>query len=148
MKIILLQTHEKLGNVGDIINVKAGFARNYLIPNNLAQAATETNIKALKNWVAQQEMRDAKNRQNIDLLSKYLNKLTLKFELQAGDDEKLFGSVTSQMISDEIEKQGYDVDKKEIILSDPIKSVGNHFVEIDLGNDEKPKIKIKISAAK
>jgi len=148
MKIILLQTHEKLGNVGDIINVKAGFARNYLIPNNLAQAATETNIKALKNWVAQQEMRDAKNRQNIELLSKYLNKLTLKFELQAGDDEKLFGSVTSQMISDEIEKQGYDVDKKEIILSDPIKSVGNHFVEIDLGNDEKPKIKIKISAAK
>ena len=93
-------------------------------------------------------MRDAKNRQNIELLSKYLNKLTLKFELQAGDDEKLFGSVTSQMISDEIEKQGYDVDKKEIILSDPIKSVGNHFVEIDLGNDEKPKIKIKISAAK
>ena len=61
MKIILLQTHEKLGNVGDIINVKAGFARNYLIPNNLAQAATETNIKALKNWVSQQEMRDAKN---------------------------------------------------------------------------------------
>ena len=131
MKIKLLQTYEKLGKAGEIINVKPGFARNYLIPNQIASVATKKNIKSLESFLKAQELKEAKNRVNIEALSKKLNSLTLKFSVQAGEDEKLFGSVTSQMISDEIEKQGYDVDKKEIILSDPIKSVGNHFVEID-----------------
>jgi len=147
MKIILLKSHEKLGNPGDILNVKPGFARNYLFPQKIAQLATESNIKSLKSWVEQQEKHEAKNRANIELLSKYLNKLVLKFELESSDDDKLFGSVTSQMISKEIENQGYSVDKKEIILEEPIKNIGNHYVEIDLDFDPKPKIKIKISAA-
>tara|TARA_B100001013_G_C24272189_1_gene309322 strand:+ start:59 stop:508 length:450 start_codon:yes stop_codon:yes gene_type:complete len=147
MEIILLKSHEKLGNIGDVINVKPGYARNYLIPNKIAQVATTSNIKALKSWIVTEEKKEAKNRENIELLAKYLNKLTIKFELQTGEDEKLFGSVTSQMISDEIEKQGYSIDKKEILLEDPIKSIGNHFVHIDLGYDHKPKVKIKISAA-
>ena len=75
---------------------------------------------------------------------KHLNKLTLKFELQAGDEGKLFGSVTSQMISDEIESLGYSIDKKEIILEEPLKQTGNHFVHVDLGENFKPKVKIKI----
>ena len=74
--------------------------------------------------------------------------MTLKFDLKAGDNDKLFGSVTSQMISEEIEKQGYSVDKKEIILEEPLKQTGNHFVFIDLGNDLKPKVKVKISEEK
>ena len=77
-----------------------------------------------------------------------LDKLTLKFNLQAGEDGKLFGSVTSQMISDEIDKQGYSIDKKEIILEESLKQTGNHFVHVDLGEDLKPKIKIKISEEK
>ena len=148
MKIILLKTYEGLGKIGEIVNVKAGYARNFLLPNNIAQTATDYNIKSLETWIKQQELVEAKNRTNMELLDKYLNKLTLKFSLQAGEDDKLFGSVTSQMISDEIEKQGYSVDKKELILEEPIKSVGNHFVIIDLGYDFKPKVKIKISAAK
>ena len=148
MKVILLKTYETLGNIGEIVNVKAGYARNYLIPYKIAQIATATNIKTLKSWVKQQEIKEAKNRENNELLAKYLNKLTLKFELQAGEDDKLFGSVTSQMISDEIEKQGYSVDKKELIYEDSLKTTGNHFVEVDLGEDLKAKIKIKISAAK
>ena len=102
----------------------------------------------LQKEIETKQKKEAKTRENLEALGKQLDKLSLKLELKAGEEGRLFGSVTSQMISDEIEKQGYDVDKKEIILSDPIKSVGNHFVEIDLGNDEKPKIKIKISAAK
>ena len=147
MKIILLKSHDKLGNAGDIVNVKAGFARNFLFPEKIAQLATESNIKMLENWLEQQEKQEAKNRENIELLSKYLNKLVLKFELQSSDDDKLFGSVTSQMISEEIEKQGYAVDKKEIILEDPIKTIGTHYVLIDLDCEEKPKIKIKVTAA-
>ena len=148
MKIILLQTYEGLGKIGEIVNVKAGYARNFLFPNNIAQNATDSNVKSLESWIKQQEVQEAKDRTNMELLDKYLNKLTLKFSLQAGEEDKLFGSVTSQMISDEIEKQGYSVDKKEIILEEPIKNVGNHFVVIDLGYDLKPKVKIKITAAK
>ena len=148
MKVILLKSQDKLGNVGDIINVKAGYARNYLIPNKIASSATKENITMLNAWIKQQEIKEAKNRENLVLLEKALNKLTLKFTLQAGDDGKLFGSVTSQMISDEIDAQGYSIDKKEIILDEPLKQTGNHFVYIDLGHDMKPKVKIKISAEK
>ena len=148
MKIILLKSFENLGNTGDVVNVKAGYARNYLIPNKIASIATKSNIQSLEKWVEQQKIKDAKNRENLELLSKYLNKLTLKFELQAGEDGKLFGSVTSQMISDEIENQGYSIDKKEIVLEEPLKQTGNHFIYVDLGDDLKPKVKIKISEEK
>tara|TARA_B100000029_G_scaffold367110_2_gene360548 strand:+ start:889 stop:1338 length:450 start_codon:yes stop_codon:yes gene_type:complete len=144
MKVILLKTHDQLGKVGDIVNVKAGYARNFLIPNNIASVATDQNIKNLKIWIASEEVKEAKNRENLELLDKHLNKLTLKFELQAGDEGKLFGSVTSQMISDEIESLGYSIDKKEIILEEPLKQTGNHFVHVDLGENFKPKVKIKI----
>ena len=148
MKVILLQSYNKVGSVGDIVNVKAGFARNFLIPNKIASLATKENIKNLDIFLKAQEIKEAKNRTNMELLFKQLNKLTLKFALQAGEDEKLFGSVTSQMVSDELSKEGYTIDKKEIVLDEPIKSLGNHFVEINLGLDEKPKLKLKISAEK
>ena len=148
MKIILNDNIESLGEIGDIVSVKKGYARNYLFPKGLAQLATEKNIQSTQKLVEIREKKDAINRSNLEALAKKLDKLTLKFELQAGEDDKLFGSVTSQMISDEIEKQGYSVDKKEIISEESIKSIGNHFVIIDLGYDFKPKVKIKISAAK
>ncbi len=148
MKVILLKSHNSLGNIGDIVSVKSGYARNYLLPNKIASIATDESIKNLKIWIEQQSTKEAKNRENLELLAKYLDKLTIKFELQAGEDGKLFGSVTSQMISDEIENKGYSVDKKEIVLEEPLKQTGNHFVHIDLGNDLKPKIKIKISEDK
>ena len=148
MKIILLKTQENLGQIGEIVNVKSGYARNFLIPNKIAQIATDNNIKSLKAWLGQQEIKEAKNRENKELLVKYLNKLTLKFELQAGEEDKLFGSVTTQMISEELEQKGYSVDKKELILEEPIKATGNHFVEVDFGDDLKAKIKIKVTAAK
>ena len=148
MKIILLKSQDNLGSVGDIVNVKDGYARNFLIPNKIASIASKENISSLQSWIEQESKKEANNRKNLELLAKYLDKLTLKFNLQAGEDGKLFGSVTSQMISDEIDKQGYSVDKKEIILEESLKQTGNHFVHVDLGEDLKPKIKIKISEEK
>ena len=148
MKIILLQTHENLGNVGDVVNVKPGYARNYLFPNRIASAATKQNIKSLEAFIKVQEIKEAKNRTNLEALSKKLNTLTLKFDVQVGEDEKLFGSVTSQMISEELSKKGYTIDKKEINLEEPIKSLGNYKIEIDLEYDLETKIKIKVNAAK
>tara|TARA_Y100001970_G_scaffold132575_1_gene163626 strand:- start:14832 stop:15281 length:450 start_codon:yes stop_codon:yes gene_type:complete len=147
MKIILLQSHDKLGNVGDIVNVKPGFARNYLIPNGIGSIATKQNIKSLEVFLKSQETKEAKNRVNIEALSKKLNSLTLKFSVNTGEEDKMFGSITSQMISDELAKQEYVIDKKEIVLDEPIKSLGSHKVAINLGYELETKIKIKVSAA-
>jgi len=148
MKIILLQSYENLGKVGEIINVKPGFARNYLIPNRIASLATKQNIKSLEVFLKAQETKEAKNRINLEALSKKLNLLTLKFSVNIGEDDKMFGSITSQMISDELEKEGYTVDKKEIILEEPIKSSGSYKVIINLGYELDTKIKIKVLASK
>jgi len=148
MKIILNENIESLGKIGDIVSVKKGYARNYLIPNSLAQLATEKNIQSTQKLIELREKKDAINRSNLEALAKKLDKLTLKFELQAGEDDKLFGSVTSANISDAIDKEGYRVDKKEIKLDEPIKHLGNHFVEIQLGHELSAKVKIKISPTK
>jgi large subunit ribosomal protein L9 len=147
MKIILLQSHDKLGKVGDIVNVKPGFARNYLIPNGIGSIATKQNIKSLEVFLKSQETKEAKNRVNIEALSKKLNSLTLKFSVNTGEEDKMFGSITSQMISDELAKQEYMIDKKEIVLDEPIKSLGSHKVAINLGYELETKIKIKVSAS-
>ena len=148
MKVILLQSNEHLGEIGEIVNVKSGYARNFLIPNKMASIATEENIAYFKKWIESEKIKEAKTRANIELLAKQLDKMTLKFTLKAGENDKLFGSVTSQMISDEIEKLGYSIDKKEIVLDESLKEIGNHFVHINLGEDLKPKVKIKIQAEK
>ena len=146
MKIILLKSYDSLGNVGDIVNVKPGYARNFLFPNEIATVASDANRKKLDSFLKAQELKEAKERTNMDLLYKQLNKLTLKFSLESGDDDKLFGSVTSQMIIDELSSQGFNIDKKEIEIEDSIKTLGNHFIHINLGHDLKAKVKIKVSS--
>ena len=148
MKIILLKSHENLGNVGDIVNVKPGFARNYLFPNEIATVASESNRKKLDSFLKAQELKEAKNRTNMELLFKQLNKVTLKFELESGEDDKLFGSVTSQMIIDALADLGYTVDKKEIIIDESIKTLGSHFIHINLDYELKAKVKVKVSSKK
>ena len=115
----------------------------YIIPPKL----TKQNIKSLELFLKSQELKEAKNRVNLEALSKKLNSLTLKFSVNAGEDEKMFGSVTSQMIADELEKQEYIINKKEIVLEEPIKSLGSHKIEINLGYELETKIKIKVSAS-
>ena len=148
MKIILIENIEALGEIGEIVSVKKGYARNYLFPRGFAQLATEKNIKSTQKLVELREQKDAINRSNLEALAKKLDKLTLKFELEAGEDDKLFGSVTSTMIADAIDEEGYKVDKKEIQLDEPIKHIGNHFVEVHLASELSAKIKIKVSPIK
>ena len=147
MQIILNQDVETLGKAGEIITVKPGFARNYLIPQGIATMATKKNIEATQKVIEIQERKDARTRTNLEALAERLNKLTLKFELQAGeDDDKLFGSVTNIMIAEAIAEKGYTVDRKEIEMKETIKSVGNHYVVVKLGNGFSGRIKIKVSA--
>ena len=146
MQIILNQDVETLGKAGEIITVKPGFARNYLIPQGMATMATKNNIEAIQKSIETQDRKDARTRTNLEALAERLNKLTLKFELQAGEDDKLFGSVTNIMIAEAIAEKGYIVDRKEIEMGEAIKSVGNHFVVVKLGNGFSGRIKIKVAA--
>ena len=146
MKIILIQDVESLGKIGESVNVKPGYARNFLIPNKLALSATEENLKSIEGMLKQQELKNAKERSNLESLVKVLDKVTLKFDLKAGEEGKLFGSVTSQMISDELSNQGLNVNKKEIVLEDSIKELGSHKVSINLGEDLSATIKVKVNA--
>ena len=146
MKVILLENLKKIGSIGEVIDVKRGYARNYLVPKKLALFATEQNMKSIESMIKQQEIKQAKERSNLESLAKILDKLTLKFELKAGEEGKLFGSVTSQMIREELANQKLEVDKKEIILEEPIKEVGSHKVSVDLGEGISASIKVKVSA--
>ena len=145
MKVILIQDVDNLGKIGDSVNVKNGYARNFLIPNKLALFANDQNMKSIESMLKQQELKNAKERSNLESLSKVLDKVTLKFELKAGEEGKLFGSVTSQMISDELAKQDLNVDKKEVVLDEPIKELGKHKVSIDLGENLLASIQIKVN---
>ena len=145
MKVVLIQDVENLGKIGDSVNVKNGYARNFLIPQKLALLASKQNMNSINALLKQQEMKNAKERTNLESLVAVLNKTTLKFSLEAGDEGKLFGSVTSQMISDELNSQGIQIDKKEIDLEDSIKETGSHKVNINLGNDLTGIVKIKIN---
>ena len=146
MKIILNQNLENLGNAGEIISVKDGYARNYLIPKGWAKIATKNNVIATQNDIKRKQIKDAKTRENLEALGKQLDKLSLKFELKAGEEGKLFGSVTSQMIVDEIKEKGFTVDKKEIEILETINHVGKYFVNVKLGQGFAGKVKIKVSA--
>ena len=148
MKIILNEKIDTLGDAGQIVSVKNGYARNYLIPKGLATLATDKNIKQIETMLEEQANRDARTHSNLELLAEKLNKMTLKFSLKAGEDDKLFGSVTSSMITEEIINNGYSLDKKDIIIEEPIKTIGNHFVNIRLSADINAKIKVKVSAEK
>ena len=146
MQIILNQDVSTLGKAGEIITVKPGFARNYLIPHGIATMATKKNIEVINNNLEIQERKDAKARTNLEALAERLNKLTLKFELKAGEDDKLFGSVTNIMIAEAIAEKGYTVDRKEIEMDETIKSIGNHYVVVKLGSGFSGRIKIKVTA--
>ena len=148
MKVILNKTVDGLGGEGDVVAVKDGFARNYLLPRGIAKNATNSNIAAIQREIEDRQVREAKTRENMEALTKQLDKLSLKFELVAGEDDRLFGSVTSQMISDAITEKGYTVDKKEIEIPEPIKHVGKYFVHVKFGPELDSKIKVKVTAKK
>ena len=144
MKIILKKTYDKLGNPGDLITVKDGFARNYLIPKGVAEVATKKNIERLKVELEKIAEQEAKARTNLESMANQLSKLTLKFELKAGEEGKLFGSVTSNMIADAIVEKGFDVKKKEIEILDAIKTEGNHFIDVKLDKGFSGRVKVKV----
>lgn len=133
MEVIMKETIDTLGEVGEIVNVKPGYGRNYLIPQEKAVPATKENRLIRDRNLAAIEAQREQQRKTDNELTKKLAGTVIKIEKRVGPDGKLYGSVTAADIADELEKLGMKIDKKKIILEDPIKTIGEHTISIKTG---------------
>ena len=145
MKIILARDYEKLGNAGDIVNVKDGFATNFLIPNNIALSATRGNINQMEIVKKSLVKKEVKNIEDAKQVVTLLADLKLTFTVNSSPEGKLYGSITNKDIAEKIlEERKVEVDKKKIELAEHIKEVGEYDVEVRLYKDVKAEIKIVV----
>lgn len=144
MKIILCQTIDRLGKAGDCVNVKEGYARNYLFPKNLAKEATPGNIKSLESLKKKQAIEDENKLKDARALAEKIAALSITISAKAGEEEKLFGAVTSDMVSKALEPEGISVDKKDIIIDDPIKKLGVYQIGVKLHPEVKATLRVWI----
>lgn len=142
MKIILRQDHQKLGKVGDVVDVKDGFARNFLIPRNIGYQATAGNMRALEEEKKQHGLRQGKEKTRAQKLAAELEKASVTLKMKVGEDEKLFGSVTSQMIAEALAEKGFTIDKRVIDTEEQIKALGIYPVSVKLHPEVETKVKV------
>jgi large subunit ribosomal protein L9 len=135
MEVILREEIGKLGRRGDVVKVAAGYARNYLLPNRLAVAATEGNKKIVEQERQAHLRRDAKEAADAGELGKLLGSAEVTITQKAGENDQLFGSVTATDISVALEKQGYTIDRRKVHLEEPIKTLGDFKVSVRLHRD-------------
>ena len=142
MKVILREDVADLGDAGQVIEVKSGYGRNYLIPRNLAIPATRANIKAIDEVTKQKDQRDRKDRREAEIVKERIEKLSLSVEVLVGEEDKLFGSVTTADIAELLEKDGVLVDKRSIVLDEPIKSLGVYTIPLKVAKDVTANLKL------
>jgi len=142
MKVILRDDIEKLGAVGDIVEVADGFGRNYLLPRNLAVRATKGNLRSIEEIRKQKQFRDNKKKKEAEKIKDKLEKLSLTAEVQTGEDDKVFGSVTAANIASILAEQGFEIDRRKIQLDDPLKALGVYTIEVKLAKDVTAAIKL------
>ncbi|MEJ2697750.1 MAG: 50S ribosomal protein L9 [Candidatus Sulfobium sp.] len=144
MKVFLKEDVKHVGDMGDVVNVADGYARNYLIPKNLAVEANTRNIKEFEHHKRIIQEKAAKVRDASKSLAEKLSSLTLTIRAKAGEEDKLFGSVTSMDISEALKAEGYDIDKKRISTEEPIKRLGEHTVEVKVLADISAHVKVNV----
>ena len=142
MKIILKEDFENLGKVGEVVEVKAGFARNYLIPKQVALQATQQNLKIIDQEKARNKIKLSKDMRDAELLAEKLKEVSLTANVQVGEEDKIFGAVTSQNISELLSSKGFEIDKRKIQLEEPLKALGVFEVPIKLHTEVEAKIKV------
>ena len=135
MEVILLKTVPPLGNRGDKVKVKAGYARNYLLPRKFAIAANDPNLRIFKEEEKLIERRDLRDLQAAKQKAATMLDLSCTIPAQVGEEDKLYGSVSAGDIATALKNQGVEVDRKQIVLEEPIKKIGVYTVEIKLHNE-------------
>lgn len=144
MKVILKENIDSLGKKGDIVNVAAGYGRNYLIPKKLALQVTATNMKMIEKKQAALRKGLEKDMASFQSLVQQLNEVTLTFTRKAGDRDAIFGSVSVADVKEALEKLNFNIEKKKILLDDPIKKLGNFTVPIKVFQEERAEVKIEV----
>ena len=142
VKVILREDVGRLGNAGELVSVKPGFARNFLVPQGKATLATDSNIKELEHNQRVIAERLARELKDLRATSHKLKSMVVEVEKRAGDDGKLFGSVTSANIADLIEEKGVKLDRRKIQMPESIKEVGEHTIAIKLHSEVETSVKL------
>ena len=142
MDIILLQRVEKLGQMGEVVNVKPGYARNYLLPQKKALRATKENVAEFEQRRTQLEADNLDRRQEAEHVAGRLDGLSIVLTRQASDSDQLYGSVTTRDIADKVTEAGFTIDRRQVELDRPIKTVGLHQVRIRLH----PEVAVEVTA--
>ncbi len=132
MKVILVEDVEKLGVLGDVVEVARGYARNYLFPRALAIEANDTNMKALEVRKRKREKQEAKLREEMKEAAEKINGLSPTIVMQAGEEDKLFGTVTTEQVAEAFSLEGITLDKKQIEIPEPIKKLGVYQINVKL----------------
>ncbi|MCL5022640.1 MAG: 50S ribosomal protein L9 [Nitrospirae bacterium] len=146
MKVILQEDVKNLGRMGEVVNVADGFARNYLIPRKLGVEANVNNIKALDHEKRKIEEKAKKMRNDAQGQAERLSATTLTLSAKAGEEEKLFGSITSMDIAEALKKEGFEIDKKKILLEEPIKRIGSYSVGVKIHHEIIAQVQVKVVA--
>lgn len=147
VKLILREDVPSLGDAGELVSVKPGYARNFLLPRGKAILATEGNLKELEHHKRVVGERVARERKDLEAQRDRIQAHVIEISAQAGEEGKLFGSVTAIQIAEALAAKGVEVDRRKIVLEEPIKEVGEHSVPLRLRKDVVAQIKVKVVAA-
>jgi large subunit ribosomal protein L9 len=142
MKVILKKDFENLGKAGDVVQVKNGYARNYLVPRGIALAASERNMRILEEEAKLDARREVKNKREAEIKAGELEKISVTASVPVGEEDKVFGSVTAQDIADLMKEKGFEIDKRKIVLDEPIKALGVYTVPVKLHAEVEGRIRV------
>jgi large subunit ribosomal protein L9 len=147
MKVILQENIENLGHIGDVVKVAPGYARNFLIPKGFALLANEKNTKALAHAKRQLEYKKNKMLEGAKGIAARIEALTLNLIHNAGEEGKLFGSVTNMELAEQLKAQGIEIERKKIVLAEPIKQLGDYTVAVKIHPEVTANLKVVVSKA-
>ena len=147
MKVILKEDVKNLGTMGSVVDVANGYGRNYLLPRNLAVEANPNNMRQFEHQKNIILVKAKKIIRSAEDLAKQVSGITLSIEAQSGEDDKLFGSVTSMDIAEALSKQGVDIDKRKINLEEPIKRLGTYSVAVKIHHDVLANVTVEVKKA-
>ena len=142
MKIILIKDIDALGSIGDEVEVKDGYARNFLIPQKIAVESNKGALQVIEQKKREKARREQKAKEECEQIAEKINAVSLTISMDAGEEDKLFGSVTSDLIAENLKAEGLEVDKRKIILEEPIKILGVYNVEIRLHPEVKTQARV------
>ncbi len=144
MKVILLSDLKNLGEEGEVVAVRAGYARNYLIPKGYARIATPGAVRARQDQLQQQMRKHAQERDNSELLRRELEKVVVRVEAKVGEEDRIFGTVTPQQVALGLAVQGFQIDRRTVSFSEDIRSLGVYTATIKLDTDIQAKVKVQV----